>query len=184
MDSGLATAWRVRNDGNNSSYRLVHRHQLGAVRKSGFNLNFRNHFGYAVHHLRTGDDVRTFLHELGDRASVARAFENEIGDERDSFRVIELDAALEPASRHHRRHGDQKLIFFARCQIHRAPLPVGQFSQSRGSGILPNALKTAIRSRWSAAPSGATSRASAKPFQAETPTSPANSLSFARTAAT
>src|SRR5215471_9715820 len=105
-----------------SSYRLVHGDQLGAVWESRFNLNFRNHFGYAIHHLRARDDMRAFLHELGYRAPVACAFENEIGDERDGLRVIELDAALEAASRHHRRRGDQKLILFARCQIHWADL--------------------------------------------------------------
>ena len=41
-----------------------------------------------------------------------------------------------------------------------------------------------MRSWRSVAPSGATSRASASPFQAETPTSPAKSRSTARTAAT
>ena len=103
------------------SDRLVHSDKLGAIRECCFNLNFRNHFGYAGHHLRSRNHMRAFLHELGHCAAVAGAFENVIADERDGFRVVELDTAFESASRHHCRHGDQKLILFARCKIHRSP---------------------------------------------------------------
>ena len=43
------------------------------------------------------------------RESVARALDNEIGDQRDRLRMIELHASFQPASRHHRRHRNQQL---------------------------------------------------------------------------
>ena len=64
--------------------------------------------------------MRAGLHEFGDRASVARALDDEIGDQRDRFWMVELDAALEPAARDHGRHRDQELILFPRRQIHGA----------------------------------------------------------------
>ena len=63
--------------------------------------------------------VGALLHQLGDGAAVARAFENEIGNQRHGLRMVELDAALEPAPRHHRGHSDQELVFFARREVHR-----------------------------------------------------------------
>src|SRR5580693_5251860 len=99
----------------------MHGDELGSVRKGGFHLNLRDHFGDTVHHLATRDDVSAFLHELGHSTAVAGAFQDEIGDQRDGFWMVELDATVEPAPRHHRRHGDQKLILFARCEIHKSP---------------------------------------------------------------
>ena len=78
------------------------------------------------------------LHQLGDAAAVARAFQDEIGDQRDRFGMVELDAALQPAARHHRGHGDQQLVLFARREIHGSL----QFSHSRGSGAAPSAVST------------------------------------------
>src|SRR5580658_1642023 len=77
-----------------SSDRLVHGDELGAIGKRRLDLNFRNHFGDAVHHLRAGDDIGAALHEFGDAVAVARALENEIGNQRNRFRMVELDAAL------------------------------------------------------------------------------------------
>ena len=57
-----------------------------------------------------------------------------------------------------------------------------QLSQRRGSGAVRSAARTRRRSWRSAAPSAAHNRAMARPFQAETPTSPRNCPSSARTA--
>ena len=80
--------------------------ELGAVGKGRLDLNVVDHRGDPIHHLVGGDDMRAGLHEFGDRASVARALDHEIGDQRDRLRMVELDAALKPATRHHRRHRD------------------------------------------------------------------------------
>jgi hypothetical protein len=53
------------------------------------------------------------LHQVGDGAAVARALDDEVGDERDRLGIVELDAALEPAARHHGGHGDEQLVLFA-----------------------------------------------------------------------
>ena len=45
-----------------SDNRLVHGDQLGAVGKCGFDLDVRNHFGDAVHHVGTSQYVAAFAH--------------------------------------------------------------------------------------------------------------------------
>ncbi len=66
--------------------------------------------------------ARYILGADGARSAVARAFDDEVGDQGDGFGVIELHAALEAAAGHDGRHGDQKLVFLTRRQIHR-PFP-------------------------------------------------------------
>jgi len=51
-------------------------------------------------------------------AAVARALDDEIGDDGDRLGMVELDATLEPSPRHHGRHRNQKLVLFAGRQIH------------------------------------------------------------------
>ena len=67
--------------------------------------------------------MRARLHQFGDGAPVARALDDEIGDQRDGFGMIELDAALEAPARHHRGHGDQQFVFLARRRILDEPRP-------------------------------------------------------------
>ena len=109
--------------------RVVHGDQLGAVGEGRLDLDVVDHRGDAVHHLVGGDDMRARLHQFGDRAPVARALDDEIGDQRDRFGMVELDAALEAPARDHRRHGDQQFVFFAWRQIHGFAAPFfGQFA--------------------------------------------------------
>src|ERR1700722_11265768 len=105
-----------------SSDRFVHGDELGAVGKRRLDLNFRNHFGNAVHHLRARNDLAAALHQFSDAVAVACTLENEIGNERDCFRMVELDAALKSPARDHRRHGDQEFVLFARSEVHRRAL--------------------------------------------------------------
>src|SRR5580693_6878143 len=161
-----------------SSDRLVHGDELGAVRERRLDLDLGDHFGDAVHHLGAADDVGAGFHQFGDATPVARAFDDEIRDQRNRFGMIELDAAFEPPPRHHRRHGDQQLVFLARGELHGSL----QFSHSRGNGAASSAVSTATRSRRSAAPSLATSRATTSPFQADMPTSLVKRSCIARTA--
>src|SRR5690606_18810204 len=74
---------------------FVDGHQLGAVGEGGFDLNVVDHLRNPLHHLVAGDDVCPGFHQLGHGAAVAGALDHEIGDERDSLGVVELDAALE-----------------------------------------------------------------------------------------
>mgnify|MGYP003449998008 CR=1 FL=1 len=71
-----------------------------------------------------GLDERDVVHQLGDGAAVAGALDDEVGDDGDRFGMVELDAALEPAPRHHCRHGNQKLVLFAGRQIHASTLMI------------------------------------------------------------
>src|SRR5262245_60779036 len=163
------------------SDRLVHRHELGAVGKRRLDLNLMDHLGNAVHHLLAREHVGAGFHQLGDGPAVARALDDEVGDQRHRLRVIELDPALEPPASYHGRHGDQQLVLFARGEVHALPSTL-QFSQSRGNDAPRRTVSTAMRSWRSAAPSAAQSRATAKPFHIDTPTSP-RKLTSARTAA-
>src|SRR5258705_7326963 len=104
LDSGLAASRRPGMTTSISSYRLVHGDELGAIRKRRFDLNVVDHLGDPIHALRTGDNLRAGLHQIGHRAAVARALDDEIGNDGDGLRVVELDAALQPPSRHHRGH--------------------------------------------------------------------------------
>src|SRR5262245_34811455 len=79
-----------------SSNRLVHGHQLGAVREGRLDLNVVDHFGDPVHHLLAREHVRARLHQLGHGPAVACAFDDEIADQRHRLGMVELDTALEP----------------------------------------------------------------------------------------
>ena len=81
--------------------------ELAAVGKCGFDLDVVNHLGDAIHDLRAGEHLRPGFHQSSDAFTVPRAFQDKVGDERHCFRVVELDAAFEPAARHSRGHGDQ-----------------------------------------------------------------------------
>src|ERR1700747_2987575 len=168
-----------------SSYRLMHRHELGAIRKCRFDLDVVDHICDAVHDLAAREHVRARFHQLSNGFAVARAFDDEIGDERYRLGMIELDAAFAPAARHHRSHGDEQLVFFTRGQVHDLPSNFlsPQLSHSRGNGAPRTAASTATRSWRSASPSAAHSRTAASPFQAETPTSPRKRSPSARTPA-
>src|SRR5438105_8544408 len=152
----------------------MHGDKLGAVGKRRLDLNVVDHLRDAVHALRAGDDLRAGLHKFGDGAAVARALDDEVGDDGDRLGVVELDAALQPAARHHGRHRDQELVLFAGGEIHASTLWTSQLSQSRGSATPEARPSTAIMSARSRAASWAQKRAIANPFQQEIPTSPPN----------
>src|SRR5882757_7572910 len=84
--------------------RLMHGDEFGAVRKRRFHLDVVDHFGNAIHHLRAGDHLRAGLHQFSDGAAVARALDDEVGDDGDRLGMVELDAALQSAARHHGGH--------------------------------------------------------------------------------
>ena len=52
----------TRDHGAASDNRVVNGDQLRAVREGGFDLDIRDHFRDAFHHLLAGQDVTTFLH--------------------------------------------------------------------------------------------------------------------------
>src|SRR6478752_258459 len=85
------------------------------------------------------------IHQLGDRTTVARTLDHEIGDERNGLRIVELDAALQPSPRHHGSHGDEQLVLFARRQVH-----AFSFSSSSSSSDSSSEVSTSSSSSSSA----------------------------------
>ena len=94
--------------------------ELGAVGEGRLDLDLLDDVGDAFHHLLAPQHVGAGLHQVGDRAAVARAFDDEVGDQRDRLGMVELHAALEAAAGDVGRHGDQQLVLFTRRQIHRS----------------------------------------------------------------
>ena len=76
---------------------MVDGDQLGAVGKGRLDLDGFDHLRDAGHALVGGDDVGTRLHQVGDRSTVARALDHEIGDQGDGLGVVQLDTAFKPA---------------------------------------------------------------------------------------
>src|SRR6056297_84985 len=70
--------------------RVMDGHQLGAVRKRGFDLDVMDHLGDARHALVRRDHMRPGLHQVGHRPTVACAFDHEIGDQRDGLGVVQF----------------------------------------------------------------------------------------------
>ena len=67
-------------------------------------------------------------------AAVAGAFDDKIGDQRDGFGMVELDAPLQPLARHDGGHGDEQFVFFPRCQVHGVSLISTRLSAFRPQG--------------------------------------------------
>ena len=72
--------------------RIVHGHQLGAVRKRGLDLDVVDHLGHPVHDVVRAQHPAALVHELGDRLAVARALDDGEADQRHRLRVVELEA--------------------------------------------------------------------------------------------
>jgi hypothetical protein len=72
----------------------MHGDELGAVGERRFDLDFVDHVGDAVHHLRPRQHMGAGLHQLGDGLAVARAFHDEVADQRDGLGMVELHPAL------------------------------------------------------------------------------------------
>ncbi|QTK80695.1 hypothetical protein AT6N2_C3209 [Agrobacterium tumefaciens] len=101
--------------------RFVNGHQLGAIRECRFHLHIVDHLGNAVHHLITGNDMRAGFHQIGNGTAITGALDDEIGNQRNRFRIVQLHATFQPAARHHSGHGNQQLVFFSWAKVHRRP---------------------------------------------------------------
>src|ERR1051325_9597330 len=104
-----------------SADRLVHGYELRPIRERRFDLNVVDHLGNAVHHLRASENMRAGLHQFGYGFAVARTFEDEIGDQRDRLRMVELDATFEAAPSDDGSHRNQELVLLPGGKIHVSP---------------------------------------------------------------
>ena len=77
-----------------------------------------DHLRHALHHVGAGQDLRAERHQLRDRPAVADALEDFRGDERDGFRMIQLETTRAPPARDVGGGEDQQLVDFAFGQSH------------------------------------------------------------------
>src|SRR5882757_1077866 len=159
---------------------LVNADQLGAIRKGGLHLDLPNHLRHAVHDLVTCQYVCAGLHEVGNRASVPRAFHDRIADERHGLRVIQLNTTLQAPPRHHGSHGDQQLVELSRSQIHQQYQTWGRRG-GRPAAQFRIPLATAMTAARSDAASSAMRRTTSSPSNAVAVPSPPWSRNTRRT---
>ena len=96
----------------------MYRHKFCAIRERGFNLYLFDHLGYSVHNLVTRQDRRAEAHQLGVTATIACTLHYCCRDQRDAFRVIQFDAAIETPLGDVCRDKKQQFVFFSGTQFH------------------------------------------------------------------
>ena len=87
--------------------------ELGAIRKSRFDLDVVDHFGDALHDIVPFEQGGSGAHQFGDRSSVPSAFENLRSDEGHGFGMVQLQAAIPAPACQIRRNDDQKLLLLS-----------------------------------------------------------------------
>src|SRR5580704_17943560 len=75
---------------------VVNAYEFCSIGERCFHLHLRNHLGDAFHHLVAAQHLAAFRHKLSNRLAIARRLQDEIGYERNSLGMIELDASLKP----------------------------------------------------------------------------------------
>src|SRR5262249_37340904 len=103
---------------NELTDRLVHGDELGAVGKRRLDLYLANHLGDAVPHPAPREHIGAPFHQPGNPPAAARPPPNENRNQRHTFRMIELDAALETPARNHGSHGNEQLVLFPWSEVH------------------------------------------------------------------
>ena len=77
-----------------------------------------DHLGDTVHDLIAGNYAGAGFHQFGDGATVTGSFDDEIADQRNGFRMVQLHTAFKAAARDHGGHGYQQFVFFPGRQVH------------------------------------------------------------------
>src|SRR4029077_8630817 len=75
---------------------IVNTHEFCSIGERCFHLHLWNHFGDAFHHLVTDQHLAAFRHEISNRLAIAGRLQDEIGYERNSLGVVELDTSFKP----------------------------------------------------------------------------------------
>src|SRR6185437_740598 len=75
---------------------VVNAYEFCSIGKRRFHLDLGYHFGDAFHHLVTDQHLAAFRHEISNRLAIAGRLQDEIGYERNSLRVVELDTSFKP----------------------------------------------------------------------------------------
>src|SRR5215831_13572998 len=101
-----------------STNRVVNAHQLGAVGKRRFYLHLVKHLGDAFHDLSPSQHLAALGPELGHGFPIARSFQNEVGDQRDTLWVVELDPSGQPLAGDDGGERNHQLVSFTWRKIH------------------------------------------------------------------
>src|SRR6202007_1012577 len=96
---------------------IVNAHEFRSIGKSCFHLHLGNHLCDAFHHLVTAQHLATFRHELSNRLAIAGRFQDEIGYERNTLGIVELDPSLKPLTRDNCGKCDHQVVFFTRREV-------------------------------------------------------------------
>src|SRR5262249_18277416 len=72
----------------------------------------------SFHDLLAGQDLAPFGPQFGNGLAAACSLHDEVRDERDAFRVVELDASRQATPGDHRRQRHDQLVSFPGCEIH------------------------------------------------------------------
>src|SRR5215813_2537196 len=104
-----------------SSDWIVDRDQFRPIGKRRLHLHLAKHFGYAADNLLASQNLAATGHDIGDGLALSSSFQNEVANERDTLRIVELYATCQPSARHQRSHRDEELVSLTRRKVH-APL--------------------------------------------------------------
>src|SRR5262249_3834323 len=97
---------------------VVNGDELGPVGEGGFDVDLLDHVGDAVHELIASQRLPALRHELGNRLAISGPFEDDIGDQRDALRVVQLEASCESPPSDDRGNRDHELVPFAWREVH------------------------------------------------------------------
>src|SRR5580692_7634660 len=75
---------------------VVNAYKFCSIGERCFHLHLGNHLGDAFHHLAAAQDLAAFRHKISNRLAIARRLQDEIGYQRNSLGVVELDASVKP----------------------------------------------------------------------------------------
>src|ERR1700746_2029477 len=98
---------------------VVNAHEFRSIGKSCFHLHLGNHLWDAFHHLVTAQHLATFRHEFCTLLSIAGRFQEEIGYERNTLGIVELDTSLKPLPSDNCGKCDHQLVFLTRREVHK-----------------------------------------------------------------
>ena len=94
------------------------RDQLGAVREGRLHLDVLDHLRDAVHHLVTGEHPSARVHDVADRLTVARRFEDVNGQQGHRLGVVQTQPPVAALAGHVGRDVDQQALLLMRSQMH------------------------------------------------------------------
>src|SRR5262245_50976288 len=98
---------------------VVNGDELGSVGEGGFDVDLLDHVGDAVQELIASQDLPALRHELGNRLSISRPLENDVGDQGDRLRVVQFEASSEPPPSDDCGDRDHELVSFTWREVHR-----------------------------------------------------------------